>query len=44
LSIVIAVLFVLAMICLTAAFGVFLLEVRVSVAALQFGELPRARQ
>ncbi len=44
LSVSIAVLFVLAMICLTAAFGVFLLEVRLSVAALQFGELPRARQ
>jgi hypothetical protein len=44
LSMTIAVLFVLAMICLTAAFGVFLLEVRLSVAALQFGVLPRARQ
>ena len=43
LAIPIAVLFVLAMICLTAAFGVFLLEVRLSVAALQFGVLPRAR-
>ena len=43
LSIAIAVLFVLAMICLTAAFGVFLLEVRLSVAALQFGVAPRAR-
>jgi len=39
LSLSIAVLFVLAMICLTAAFGVFLLEVRLSVAALQFGLL-----
>ena len=44
LSVTIAVLFVLAMICLTAAFGVFLLEVRLSVAALQFGVLPRARE
>jgi hypothetical protein len=44
LSVSIAVLFVLAMICLTAAFGVFLLEVRISVAALQFGVLPHARQ
>jgi hypothetical protein len=37
LSIPIAVLFVLAMICLTAAFGAFLLEVRLSVASLQIG-------
>jgi hypothetical protein len=43
LSIAIAALFVLGMICLTAAFGVFLLEVRLSVAALQFGNKPRAR-
>jgi len=43
LSVAIALLFVLAMICLTAAFGVFLLEVRLSVAALQFGVSPRAR-
>ena len=43
LSVAVAVLFVLAMICLTAAFGVFLLEVRLSVAALQFGVEPRAR-
>lgn len=43
LSLVIALLFVLAMICLTASFGVFLLEVRLSVAALQFGVSPRAR-
>ena len=44
LSIAIALLFVLAMICLTGAFGVFLLEVRMSVAALQFGLRPGARQ
>jgi uncharacterized membrane protein len=43
LSVAIAALFVLAMICLTASFGVFLLEVRVSVAVLQFGISPRAR-
>jgi hypothetical protein len=43
LSVAVAVLFVLAMICLTASFGVFLLEVRLSVAALQFGVSPRAR-
>ena len=43
LSVAVALLFVLAMICLTASFGVFLLEVRLSVAALQFGVSPRAR-
>ena len=43
LSIAVASLFVLGMICLTAAFGVFLLEVRLSVAALQFGAAPRPR-
>jgi hypothetical protein len=37
LSITIAILFVLAMICLTAAFGVFLLEVRLATQSLQFG-------
>jgi hypothetical protein len=37
LSVAIAVLFVLAMICLTAAFGVFLLEVRLATQSLQFG-------
>ncbi len=33
----IAILFVAAMICLTAAFGAFLLEVRIAVRALRFG-------
>ncbi len=37
LSMAIAILFVLAMICLTAAFGVFLLEVRLATESLQFG-------
>ena len=37
LSAVIAILFVLAMICLTAAFGAFLLEVRLATRTLQFG-------
>jgi Protein of unknown function (DUF2721) len=37
LSVTIGLLFVLAMICLTAAFGAFLLEVRLSVASLQIG-------
>jgi hypothetical protein len=31
------VLFVLAMVCLTASFGAFLIEVRVAVASLQIG-------
>ncbi|MEP7244204.1 MAG: DUF2721 domain-containing protein [Gammaproteobacteria bacterium] len=37
LSIPIAMLFVLAMICLTASFGVFLLEVRLATRSLHFG-------
>ena len=37
LSGVIAILFVLAMICLTGAFGAFLIEVRIAIRALQFG-------
>lgn len=37
LSILIAILFVLAMSCLTAAFGAFLLEVRLATSTLQFG-------
>ena len=37
LSGVIAILFVLAMICLTGAFGAFLIEVRIAIRALRFG-------
>jgi hypothetical protein len=37
LSAVIAILFVLAMVCLTASFAVFLLEVRLATSTLQFG-------
>jgi hypothetical protein len=37
LSLLIAILFVLAMVCLTAAFGAFLFEVRLATRALQFG-------
>ncbi|HEV7714382.1 MAG TPA: DUF2721 domain-containing protein [Steroidobacteraceae bacterium] len=37
LSMVVAILFVLAMICLTAAFGAFLVEVRLATASLRFG-------
>ena len=37
LSALIAILFVLAMVCLTASFGVFLFEVRLATRALQFG-------
>ena len=37
LSAVIAILFVAAMICLTAAFGAFLIEVRLATRSLQFG-------
>lgn len=37
LSAVIAILFVLAMVCLTASFAVFLLEVRLATRSLQFG-------
>lgn len=37
LSVAIAALFVLAMVCLTAAFGVFLLEVRLATRSLHFG-------
>jgi hypothetical protein len=37
LSVEIAVLFVIAMICLTASFGVFLFEVRLATQSLQFG-------
>jgi Protein of unknown function (DUF2721) len=37
LSALIAILFVLAMICLTGAFGVFLIEVRLATRSLQFG-------
>jgi hypothetical protein len=40
LSLVIAILFVAAMICLTAAFGAFLIEVRLATSALQFGARP----
>ena len=36
----IAILFVAAMICLTAAFGAFLIEVRIAMAALRFGAAP----
>jgi hypothetical protein len=37
LSALIAILFVLAMVCLTAAFGAFLFEVRLATSTLQFG-------
>jgi hypothetical protein len=37
LSALIAILFVLAMVCLTAAFGAFLVEVRLATSTLQFG-------
>lgn len=37
LSALIAILFVLAMVCLTASFGVFLFEVRLATSTLQFG-------
>jgi uncharacterized membrane protein YciS (DUF1049 family) len=40
LSMVVAILFVLAMICLTAAFGAFLIEVRLATASLRFGGAP----
>jgi hypothetical protein len=40
LSALIAILFVAAMMCLTGAFGVFLLEVRLSTRTLQFGARP----
>jgi hypothetical protein len=40
LSALIAILFVLAMICLTAAFAAFLLEVRLATRSLQFGARP----
>jgi hypothetical protein len=39
LSLLIAILFVLAMICLTAAFGAFLFEVRLATRSLQFGAM-----
>lgn len=42
LSAVIAILFALSMICLTAAFGAFLVEVRLATATLRFGPLREA--